>query len=156
MTALVLSGSFHETSKFSRQKKLGYGIRHVVSQHTIEGVRPTSVHILPSGKSRRDRHAINVQMKHIKRRCPKIPWIEYDYDQHTGIWHPKDESAPALVPEAVARAQDPADRLSVMEQMAADIDEPVIEKDTGKDAVPGQTALEEHLEDDIPEWMRDA
>ena len=148
MTALVLSGSFQETRRFAQQEKLGHGIRHITSRETMTGLRPNSIHILPSYFARRDVHALNAELKHVQRRVRHVKPIVYDYDRETKAWTPKQESAPATQ----AASPPPEPTPTAISSLVVDA---VIEKDTGKDAVPGQTALEEHIEDDdVPEWMR--
>lgn len=119
MTALVLSGSYQETNRFANQMKLGYGIRHIVSKDTIRGMRPTSIHILPSFRTRRDYHAVNAELKHVLRSVRNAPVTEYV----------KTEDGWMAITDDVNRQRlntDPA-------------------PDTSPGAVPGQTAIEEHL-----------
>ena len=155
MTALVLSGSFQETRRFAQQEKLGHGIRHITSRETMTGLRPNSIHILPSFYTRRDRHALAAELKHVQRRVRHVKPIVYDYDRETKAWTPK--QSPEVAADPVATEHDDAALAGEATPTAISslVVDAVVEKDTSKDAVPGQTALEEHIEDDdVPEWMR--
>lgn len=140
MTALVLSGSYTETNRFAQQKNLGYGIRHVVSASNLDGRRPTSIHILPSYHERRDIHAVRAAMKHVERRVRHIPVLEYVLED--GVYSTIDELADEFVDPGLPDTPD--QEVSVVE--SADMaPSPTFAPDESKDAVPGQTGIEEHI-----------
>lgn len=124
MTALVLSGSYTETSRFASQHKLGYGVRHIVSAEGLAGRRPTSIHILPSYYDRRDIHATNAALKKLRRRVAHITPIEYD--QIDGVW--------------VVKGTAPLDSSGTSSSLEV---VPAPAPDESKDAVPGQIPIEE-------------
>lgn len=126
MTALVLSGSYTETSRFASQHKLGYGVRHIVSAEGLAGRRPTSIHILPSYYDRRDIHATNAALKKLRRRVAHITPIEYD--RIDGVW----------VVKGSAPTQETSNPLG---------ESPAPVPDESKDAVPGQIPIEEAVGD---------
>lgn len=130
MTALVLSGSYTETSRFASQHKLGYGVRHIVSAEGLAGRRPTSIHILPSYYDRRDIHATNAALKKLRRRVAHITPIEYD--RIDGVWVVK-----GAVAESVQESETPAET-------------PAPVPDESKDAVPGQIPIEEAIGETPP------
>ncbi|MBC7593282.1 MAG: hypothetical protein H7288_04990 [Kineosporiaceae bacterium] len=168
MTALILSGTYTETQQFASKHQLGYGIRHIVNAANLSGRRPTSVHILPSYHTRRDIHAVRAAMKHVMRQSYGAPVFEYDLvddeyilraDEHEPVGRlvhlealadeldEDDDFQLNLGPAPVAAAPKPKAKPKAKAKVPG--------KDPSPDAVPGQTALEDHVSDeDIPDWMK--
>jgi hypothetical protein len=156
MTITVLAGSYKETNAFARQKGLGFGIRHIVSARTLEGARPTEIHVLPSFYARRDFHAVNATLKRVVRKVHDPKRVEYELtddgeyvvasapeialgEPEVVKSKPKPRAKPALKPRAKpkTKAEPKTPRVNA------------VVEDTSADAVPGQIAIDE-LAPDAP------
>lgn len=142
MTVTVLAGSYQETNAFARQKGLGYGVRHIVNAKTLEGARPTEIHVLPSFYTRRDFHAVNAMLKRVVRKAHQPRRIEYEL-QRTGIYVVASEAKNSL--EATKSAEPPAPADPKVDRVNA-----LSAPDTSKDAVPGQIPIGEALKGATP------
>lgn len=73
---IAIGENWAETQAFSTQ----YGhraLRHVVNRDTIRGVRADEVHLLPGYARRRDRHAIEAEIKRMGRSNPRLETFNY-------------------------------------------------------------------------------
>lgn len=68
---IVLGGKRTETLAFTAQFGMK-NVRHVVSKDSIRGLRPDEIHFLPGYFSRPDRHAINAELRHMRRRNTRL------------------------------------------------------------------------------------
>lgn len=165
MTALVLSGSYQETNRFAAQKKLGYGIRHIVSKETLHGMRPTSIHILPSFRTRRDFHAVNAELKHVRRAVRNAPVIEYVRGDDGEYLTPA-EAAYVEVPDSTP-APDPSPNAipgqvaleEILDAIAEEVPSQAdleARKPAPKKRAPAKKAPAKKAEpaDDLPDWMK--
>lgn len=122
MPAIVLSASRQESAKFIAQEGLGSAARHVVSKDTLPYPNSVSdIHILPSYRDRRDYHAVESALRHLKRKA-------HDVREFKWVRTPDGDFVRADVPRQADPIEDAPDPASI--------------EDTSKDAVPGQLSIE--------------
>ncbi len=100
MKTVILAGSIGEHNKFASQEGIR-GAWHIVNRDRLRGLRPQVIHILPSYFARRDRHAIEAELRHIRRRSKpqEILWVKVG--DH---WEPDEAQEQTATPVAVAES----------------------------------------------------